>query len=216
VGESKTTGPVAVEDDTKKTRRTKQKDMKILYVGRDKAVPVQFCAGSLVCLSLVEKINERVEVQDCSILRMSQKMPEWLNGTPIYVDQRIGQPARGTEAVRELQNLLRQEDELNREKNNVPQRPHSMQTLPPVHTRQPSSSQENPHRTEGRDVAHGTGTDLFVNNGDGYDGLEPQDATANGSSSNAPIRQDKVTEDDLQRYMEQRKATEPPTKQILA
>ena len=178
--------------------------MRVLYVGRDRANPESFCPGSMVCMSLVEKIQLPIQVQDCSVLRRHQRMPDWLNGTPIYVDQSTdATPLRGTDAVRALQTIL--SSQLPTEEENDPPPPPQSSAVPrmqPMATREPSARPPRPDivpppvSNKQREV---------VRPDDAADDDLPPDTMANGTTSNAPMRDGKVTDDDLQRFMEARK-----------
>ena len=200
--------------------------MKVLYVGRSNSDPEDFCPGSMVCMSLVERFREQIQVQDCSILRQSQELPPWLNGTPIFVDQTQGIPHRGSEAVRELQRLLRSETPTSQSRrpsdpddddDNQPSSPRrapprgSVQQgpprmAPPAQTRQPSQQPGIPVKQPSTPVSclgpesMGAAKDDEVDD-DGFD------ATDNGSTSNAPIGSEKLTENDLQKFMELRNSS---------
>lgn len=77
--------------------------MIVLYVAHDLTDTEEMCPGSTVCLSIVEKIQENlINVQDCDILRESKHLPEWLNGTPILVDDNEGVPHKGKDAIKKL------------------------------------------------------------------------------------------------------------------
>ena len=178
--------------------------MQVLYVGRDSEDPDAFCPGSITCMALVEKIEHDITVQDCSILRETQALPEWMDGTPIFVDRANPTPLRGTDAVLMLQSIVKTQ-----EKKTAPQAErrqpagaaaHRMQ---PLNTRQPGNKAPVPQQQP---------TSSFSEDENGAD--EPLDTMANGSTANAPIRDDKVTDDDLAKFMEARKhspATATPT-----
>lgn len=169
----------------------------VLYVGRDKHRPADFCPGSLVCLSIVEKIQQSdidVQVQDCTILKQSQQLPDWLNGTPILVCRGEDlDPQRGRAAVDALLELRRRQESgaaLGRQK-------------------APSSSRPPPARIEAVQTRqHAAQADLPPEPPMGFaddNVFEDEEEMVGGSSSvNAQIRSDKVTEEDLQKYMQQR------------
>ena len=47
------------------------------------------CSGTLVCMTLVDKMRQQDDIcMDCTILRQTQQLPEWLSGTPIFIDAR--------------------------------------------------------------------------------------------------------------------------------
>ena len=194
--------------------------MFVLYVGRDKDDPSEYCPGSLVCMSLVEKIEEDIQIQDCNILKSSQALPSWLNGTPILISRKDPEPHRGTEAVRVLQFMLR-EQQRNPGSNNYDEESHR-ETVPRVTTRQQQNAapprmmpgQMTRQPSEKRQLAephrHLTtqGDPIRPDVHDGED-EEAMDTMANGAATqyNSNIRDDKVTEQDLQRYMEARNAS---------
>lgn len=187
--------------------------MKILYIGHDKTEPAYYCPGSTVCISLVEKLSQRVRVQNCDILRQHEDMPDWLNGTPILIDEEEQHPRRGTEAIRYLQHMLKQEEKLVSEatERNEESISPSAASRPVVHappriearqTRQPSSRP----RTQPRELSREEIESAMIEE------EEPdtaQDATANGNvgalNSNVPVGNGKINDDDLQRFMEARK-----------
>ena len=91
----------------KKCCASEQQTMKVLYVGHDRENPVDYCPGSVLCLSCVQKLRyTNIRVQDTAILRKHSALPEWLNGTPILIDDENGMPMRGIEAYRFLQSLV--------------------------------------------------------------------------------------------------------------
>jgi hypothetical protein len=174
--------------------------MRVLYVGHDRKNPSDFCPGSLVCMSLVEKISSDIQVQNCTVLREKAHLPAWLNGTPIYVDQyaKTG-PLRGRDAVQALRELLETESEQSsdvQEKSNpMHQRPQgAVPRMQPSMTRQPGAAREEKPSTE------------FLNIMPDAPVEEGLDTMSNGAeSSNAAISDSKVTDDMLQKFMEERK-----------
>lgn len=195
--------------------------MRILYVGHDKKDTNEFCSGSLVCMSLVEQLPtvNKIVVQDCDILRKSKQIPDWLDGTPILIDDTDQIPRRGTQAVRYLQELLATSAE-----DDDPE-----PTKPTPHAR--ASSNHGPTNRNPVESTLGRGTsdepDMFgvalgsnpsvqrpkpkqdINDdddeGDG-DNDSPFESQLS-SMGNASIKADKVTEQDLQKYMEERNAS---------
>lgn len=81
--------------------------MNVLYVAHDKYESTAMCPGSTVCLSLIDKLPAKtVSIQDCDILRETNTFPEWLDGTPIFVNEHEGVPYRGRDAIRKLRDLV--------------------------------------------------------------------------------------------------------------
>lgn len=195
--------------------------MYVLYVGRDRENPEEYCPGSLVCMTLAEKLFDiEITIQDCSILRVSKALPDWLNGTPILVDRRDPTPLRGTDAVRALQSILRAQERQSDsrrddddEENDASRRPSAKAqgAIPRMQgqmTRQPSEkrtprSAAPPQQRQPPPSDYVETPDAYTPEDDG----EMMDATANGIAGNAGISDGKVTDQDLQKYMEARNAS---------
>lgn len=178
--------------------------MKVLYVGRSKQDPTEFCPGSLVCIALLEKLDEQIEVQDCSILRQSQELPDWLNGTPIFIDRNNPEPKRGSDAVRALQHLVASQGSASKatQRNaQVSQQSSGNTRMQPELTRMPGNPRENITRHEPAE----SNTDVLPFGG--FDDDDKMDATSNGAQPNAPISNEKITEQDLQAYMQMRNSS---------
>lgn len=207
--------------------------MKVLYVGHSHTDPEAFCPGSLVCMSLVERLNESVMIQNCTVLRESEVLPKWLNGTPIYIDQKEGVPYRGTDAVHELQRMIRSESSQRRGEDAKPEEAIEQRASqsasrgsaqppprmsPPAQTRQPRQKTGD-HGTKPASAQISTGfeADHMAMNDEEEGGF---DATFNGdTSTNVKIGESKLTDEDLQRFMEQRNSSpanaqppQPPTR----
>ena len=182
--------------------------MKVLYVGHDNTEPNEFCPGSTVCMALVEKISDKIRVQNCDILRQHQDLPDWLNGTPILIDDVDQKPYRGTEAVRVLQKILKMEESAR--KAELMQRPtqkpaaaartvaHAPPRMDPAQTRQPSSKQSEETGLQRDQEVESAMLDSELPD-------TAQDATANGNVENIPLGNGKIDDNDLQRFMEARK-----------
>ena len=169
--------------------------MKVLYVGRDNNSPTEFCPGSLVCMSIIEKLRHaEITVQDVSIIRKNaSNLPDWLNGTPILIDQDDGHPFRGKYAIQELKNILAAD-----KKRETPAAPrqggmpaHNMRMVPEL-TRQSAEK-----------------TDMFPGESDEDDEANTSNFEISNDDTvqNVPIRDEKITEQDLQKFMEMRKSS---------
>jgi hypothetical protein len=184
---------------------------RVLYVGQDATNPNDYCPGSVLCLACVQQLRAtKINVQDTSVLRQRASLPAWLNGTPILIDNQGGRPMRGMEAYRYLQSLVQQEstDDTLRQRRPTPQRPMKAASAPPARidpsmTRQPAAKQR-PRipQSDVRDFEDAVVDDQTMS--DDEDAL--QDATAHGNATTS-FSNDKVTEDDLQRFMQQRNAS---------
>lgn len=82
----------------------------ILYVNKEQSNPnAQYTCGSQCCMDLALKLPEDiVAIQDVSVLKENiEKMPDWLNGSPILLNCQLHDIKRGSVAIRELQKLVR-------------------------------------------------------------------------------------------------------------
>tara|TARA_B100000787_G_scaffold65906_2_gene48330 strand:+ start:1348 stop:1860 length:513 start_codon:yes stop_codon:yes gene_type:complete len=69
----------------------------VLYISSDDADATQFCYGSRECLKLIEPIKEDVTVQHVDrMLEAGVEIPDWLDGTPILVNTVEKSALRGT------------------------------------------------------------------------------------------------------------------------
>lgn len=146
--------------------------MRVLYVAHDLQDTTEMCPGSTVCLSLVKDLLDgMITIQDCDVLRKTKQLPDWLNGTPILVDDGEGVPYKGRDAVRKLRELVA----------------------------------SLPVRTEPNNVVDARGVKNVPSGGGMTGGLDDHfkmDVQQVEEASNG-----KITEQDLQRYMEQRNAS---------
>tara|TARA_B110000046_G_C12991052_1_gene397856 strand:- start:185 stop:784 length:600 start_codon:yes stop_codon:yes gene_type:complete len=186
--------------------------MQVLYVGQDDAEPSEYCAGSTVCMALVEKISKPIRVQNCNILRRHQELPDWLTGTPILIDEEDQEPLRGTQAVRYLQAMLRNEEKaLYVERTRAPPgKPgqtarvatHAPPRLEAAQTRQPTARMNDTIPNEATSPEQNVESAML----DDEAPDTAQDATANGAEvENVPLGTGKVDDTELQRFMEARK-----------
>lgn len=141
--------------------------MNVLYVATDKNDPEDMCPGSIVCLFLSEKFPAgTISIQNCDILRQSKKLPDWLNGTPIFVNEDEGIPHKGKDAIKRMQQLV----------HSFPQQQQQTQSL---------NANENTKELSGS-----------------LDDNFHMDVQVNEEASTG-----KVTEQDLQKFMEMRNST---------
>lgn len=150
----------------------------VLYVSSDDKDATQFCYGSRECLKLIEPLKEDVTVQHVDrMLEAGVEIPDWLNGTPILVNTMEKSALRGTDAF----NFLRDID-----------------------TKMEVAEEEN-------EVSN----DLFqgmISDDENYmhDMSEEGNSKLEANSAERQIlntHEGKITENDLQRYMELRNKT---------
>lgn len=82
--------------------------MNVLYVSADKQDDSLMCPGSIVCIALAEKIpSNRISIQNTDIIReTTSDLPEWLNGTPILINESDGIPHRGKDAIKQMHLII--------------------------------------------------------------------------------------------------------------
>lgn len=149
--------------------------MNVLYVAHDKNDSRYMCPGSTVCLSLLQSLPANtINVQDCDVLRQAKSIPDWLNGTPILINDQEGIPYRGKEAIAKLRRIVEEYDIEDKPQSN------STNVLEPKAQAEP-------------DIA-----DVFTMD------VKPMEET----------KDNKITEADLQKFMEQRNQSLPPQQQI--
>lgn len=186
--------------------------MRVLYVGHDHDVPEDYCVGSVLCLSCVRNLTSvQIRVQDTAILRQHATLPPWLDGTPILIDDEEGEPLRGTAAYRALQALVSEERLAKRRQAPAASAHHDAgggappPRLQPMASRQTGPAEPEPFAAPAH-RADAPPPPLLDGESDGE--LEQgQDATDNGRATSVPSSNEKITEDVLQRFMEQRKAS---------
>jgi len=167
--------------------------MNVLYVASDKYDNKVMCPGSTVCISIAKEIPENVlSIQNCDILKQStQEIPEWLDGTPLLINEEEGVAYRGREAIskmHELANIMKRKTRKRETKqvpqNQVPQN-QAQNQVPQNQVAQNQVHDFNPQENSSLD-------DHFKMD------VQPQ---------LEETRTDKITEQDLQKYMELRNAS---------
>lgn len=157
--------------------------MNILYVSSDKTDPDVMCPGSIVCLAMAEKIPDSIiSIQNCDILKQKKKLPPWLNGTPILINEEEQVPYRGRDAMKQMHILAE----------SIPT-PYVEETEV-INTRRKDPVRENPDIIDDRMANDSTAPQ---NDSDPFHIDVATDAVIEPASG-------KVTEQDLQKYMEQR------------
>ena len=133
-------------------KRIPHNKMNVLYVGSDKYDHDMMCPGSMICLALAEQIpDESVSVQNCDILRTTDNisLPDWLNGTPIFINEDEGIPYRGRDAVNQMKRLLSSVSRKNKTSREPMQLSMNAQMQPSMNPQMQSSNDSNPTSTEG-------------------------------------------------------------------
>lgn len=178
--------------------------MIVLYVSHDNRNPDEFCPGSLVCISLVQQLDDNaVTIQNCDVLRaQGQEFPAWLNGTPILIDQDEGVPHRGSSAVQKLREMTQRLAPPETRRRTSFKAPDGS----PSFGKQTTLREEGEHRrkksenTEGVPIA--AMQTHFMRIGDEEE--DENDEFHVETQSTVMLRDDKVTEADLQAYKQAR------------
>jgi hypothetical protein len=174
--------------------------MNVLYVGSDKYDKELMCPGSMICLALAEQIPEdSISVQNCDILRRTDNIsfPDWLNGTPIFINEDEGIPYRGRDAVNQLKRVLSNVLQKNKTSREPIQMSMNQQMQPTIRQQTKPSMDQPTSATETDSLEDHFKMDVVVQED------EP--------------RSGKITEQDLQKYMELRNnspaSAQPPQNQ---
>tara|TARA_B100000787_G_scaffold167828_1_gene155319 strand:- start:1703 stop:2188 length:486 start_codon:yes stop_codon:yes gene_type:complete len=147
----------------------------VLYISSDNRDSTQFCYGSRECLKFVDPIKEDVTVQHVDrMMEAGVQLPEWLDGTPILVNTMEKTAHRGTDAYEYLKSIKS------------------------GNTQEPEEEEEsgflNGVMPDGEMYLHEAGDEIDL------------DHSANSAETQIinETKEGKVTENDLQRYMELR------------
>tara|TARA_B100001778_G_scaffold306891_1_gene286537 strand:- start:429 stop:944 length:516 start_codon:yes stop_codon:yes gene_type:complete len=155
--------------------------MNVLYVASDKKNKDAMCPGSIVCLAIAEKFSEDdISIQNCDILReQTDEIPDWLNGTPLFINEEEGIPYRGKDAIDKMNTLGKKMKRSNKVEN-----PHGMTQ---INSRIENENSNIPQQNT-ENVSSDPLDDHFKMD------VQPQEEQSSG----------KITEHDLQKFMELR------------
>ena len=155
----------------------------VLYIGKDNHDPSVFCRGSKVLLDLIKPYESQTLIQDVEILlEKGVNLPEWLDGTPILVDMSTKQAMKGSEAARYVQDLQKKES-FEKSSQRESDSPPSMEEMTGV-------------------LASG---ERLLHEDTNFDPAPPDAETMKLTN-----RDEKITDADLEKYMEMRNRGQPP------
>jgi len=187
--------------------------MDVLYVGSDKYDTDTMCPGSIVCLAIAEQISDdMISVQNCDVLRNTDDitLPDWLNGTPIFINEEEGVPYRGRDAVNQMKRLLSLSQKSNASQNRHAEMKKSGMGQPEMRQSTGMGQQDMRHGMD----QQGMGQQGMGQQGMGQQGMHQQgkgqtdslhdDFTMDVVVQEEEPRSGKITEHDLQKYMELR------------
>lgn len=203
--------------------------MIVLYVAHDHLDPDELCPGSLLCREVVKKLDAEIVVQNCDLLRSEKNLPEWLNGTPILARDDGSLPLRGREALQHLRLMLREQERVGSSS--------AAKSVPTEGRRPKRGTGETQRRPDGDDLQTRVRSASLVASDaakpvsaarheaksfafDEQEDEGPLDTLANGSvGANAPIGTGKISDEDLQRYVNARNqspASANPEAQVVS
>lgn len=82
----------------------------VLYIAQDASNKTIYDRGSRICMDLLadtEGLETGILVQNTDVLRQRDvDLPDWLTGTPSFVDVRAKKVFRGTEAIERLREVV--------------------------------------------------------------------------------------------------------------
>lgn len=169
----------------------------VLYVAHDASRPDALCPGSRACLNALGALRDECAVQVVDrMLENALPLPEWLDGTPILVDTESRQALKGSDAYEYLASQPEADDE--EPAAPAPQPPLGRPVGDRVEAARPAAGRA--PRTEGPGLE-----------GPGLEGGGASDGgnTDFGMLVDGPVEPPvgKITDGDLERYMERRKQT---------
>ena len=156
----------------------------VLYIAQDRNDNSIFDRGSRVCMGILNVSPIDVLVQNVNVLQEKKvNLPEWLIGTPSFVDIEAKQVYRGSHAIQRIREKAARSDE----QKDTPL-PHIENTV---------------HGMTAPGQRFVTGDNMNDNMDDSLTDI-PTAQSAGGA-----VREGSVTESELQAYMQQREAAMP-------
>ena len=157
----------------------------VLYIAQDRRDSSIYDRGSRACVDIVSTGDVDVLVQNVNVLQEKRvALPEWLTGTPSFVDVTAKQVFRGTHAIQRLREKVVEKSE----KASVPEQE------PPAAKKEQVQGMTAPGQR-------------FVT-GD-FDNDDPITNIPSAQAGGGSVREGSVTESELQTYMQQREAAMP-------
>lgn len=138
-------------------------------------------------LEMMRPLQEDTLIQDVEVLiEKGVSLPDWLDGTPILVDMSTKQAMKGTEAVNFINFYMEQQTRAHEERTQNSNQRESI----------PSMEEMTGVLANGERLLHETSN---------FDPAPPDADTMNLTN-----RDEKITDADLERYMEMRNKNQPP------
>ena len=159
----------------------------VLYIAQDHNDVSIYDRGSRACVEIVSMGDIDVLVQNVNVLQEKKvALPEWLTGTPSFVDVTAKQVFRGTHAIQRLREKVVEKSER-------------------------ASAQEKDEPDAMKEQVQGMTApgQRFVTGDSDHD--DPITDIPSAKAGGGSVREGSVTESELQAYMQQREAAMPKT-----
>lgn len=156
----------------------------VLYIAQDRSDSSIYDRGSRACVDIVSMGDVDVLVQNVNVLQEKRvALPEWLTGTPSFVDVTAKQVFRGTHAIQRLREKVVEKSE----RASVPE-------------------QEPPAKEEQVQGMTAPGQRFVTSD---FENDDPITDIPSAQAGGGSVREGSVTESELQAYMQQREAAMP-------
>lgn len=157
----------------------------VLYIAQDRRDSSIYDRGSRACVGILETSAVDVNVQNVNVLQEKKvPLPDWLTGTPSFVDVASKQVFRGSHAIQRLREKVAEREA-------------------------PKGAPEKPPQDEEVRGMTAPGQRFVVGEEESDDPITDLPSARAGGGT---VREGSVTESDLQAYMQQREAAMPAAK----
>ena len=163
----------------------------VLYIAQDRADNSIYDRGSRACVGIIEASGVDVLVQNVNVLQEKNvTLPDWLTGTPSFVDIDSKQVFRGSHAIRRLREKVSKGRDGDEDR----------------------VATEKARKGGAADDVQGmlAPSQRFVTGEGSGDDDDPISDIPSAQASGGTVREGSVTESELQAYMQQRDAAIPP------
>jgi hypothetical protein len=183
-------------------------DTFVLYIDRKHDDPDTLCDGSQLCMMLVEKIPKKfVTVQNCSILRKKKtSFPDWLTGTPTLLIRTTNQVVTGSSAISTLKRFH----------DHISSQPDVKQhTNISSHTTKPLPPTPPPPMTSAKSSLQSNNSDDEEDSSDRLNTLWQDDDAIRQQADEMESRP-KLSQSDIDAFIQARQTSEPAIKQVVS
>lgn len=162
----------------------------VLYIGQDRSDTSIFDRGSRACMEIIDASDIDVLVQNVNVLQEKKvTLPDWLNGTPSFVDVSQKQVYRGTHAIQRMREKMADVADDNEQSK--------------VHATDSGAMGNTHDELQGITAA---GNRLAGGDGDNFDSISD---IPSAQSTGGAVREGAVTESELQAFIQERNSVLP-------